>query len=273
MHYKIKWFFTLLIVAIVMLAGSCRSTKKIQTAISKKDSVAVNSNSKSDSLLFMSDLYSRIRSNHIDFNSFSGKVKVDFEGSDGKKSDFNAFIRIQKDSLIWISINAALGIEAFRVLVTHDSVKVLHKLEKVAQLRSLSYLQEVTKIPLTFRDLQMLIIGNPMYLDSNIISYKKAPESISLISVGDLFKHLLTINNSDYRVEHSKLDDVDDIRARTADITYSKYEMKNGIRFSTLRKVTVSEKTRLDIELDFKQFEFNEVLNFPFNIPRNYKLQ
>ena len=273
MKYKKNWYLSLLIVLIVVLAGSCRSTKKIQTAIAKKDSTLVNVNSKSDSLIFIRDLYSRISSNHINFNSFSAKVKVDFEGSDGKKSDFNAFIRLQRDSLMWISINAALGIEAFRVLITPDSVKVLNKLDKIAQLRSLNYLQEVTKIPLTFRDLQKLIIGNPMYLDSNIISYKKEPESISLISVGELFKHLLTINNTDYRIEHSKLDDVDDVRARTADITYSKYETKNGIRFSTVRKVTVSEKTRLDIDLDFKQFEFNEVLNFPFSIPRNYKLQ
>jgi hypothetical protein len=255
------------------MAG-CRSTKKIQTVIATKDSVAVTAgNSRADSLAFMRDLYGKIRGTHINFNTFSAKVKVDFEGSDGKKSDFNAFIRLHKDSLLWVSINAALGIEAFRVLITPDSVKVLNKLDKIAQLRSVSYLQEVTKIPLSFNDLQKLIIGNPLYLDSNIVSYKQDGEVVSLISIGELFKHLLTVKTSDYKPDHSKLDDVDNIRARTADISYDKYENKNGIRFSTLRKITVSEKSKLDLELDFKQYDFNEVLNFPFNIPRNYKLQ
>jgi len=260
--------------ALILIMAGCRSTKKIQTAIATKDSVTVNTtNSHDDSLAFMRDLYGKISRTHIDFRTFSAKVKVDFEGSDGKKSDFNAFIRLHKDSLLWVSINAALGIEAFRVLITPDSVKVLNKLDKIAQLRSVSYLQEVTKIPLSFNDLQKLIIGNPLYLDSNVVSYKMDGERVSLISVGEFFKHLLTVNTSDYKPDHSKLDDVDNIRARTADISYDKYENKNGIRFSTLRKITVSEKSKLDLELDFKQFEFNEVLNFPFNIPRNYKMQ
>ncbi len=49
---------------------------------------------------------------------------------------------LQKDKIIWISINATLlGIEAFRAVITPDSVKVLNKLDKVYQLRSVSYLQ------------------------------------------------------------------------------------------------------------------------------------
>jgi outer membrane lipoprotein-sorting protein len=91
------------------------------------------------------------------------------------------------------------------------------------------------------------------------------------MSVGVLFKHLLTVNKDDYTLEHSKLDDVDPIRARTADVTYSDYQNKNGVRFSTRRKITVSEKSKLDIEMEFKQFDFNVDLNFPFSIPKNYK--
>jgi len=43
--------------------------------------------------------------------------------------------------------------------------------------------------------------------------------------------------------------------------------------FSTYRKIAVSEKAKLDIELQFKQFDFNAALSFPFNIPKNYKRQ
>ena len=74
-------------------------------------------------------------------------------------------------------------------------------------------------------------------------------------------------------MQHSKLDDVDAVRARTADITYSGYETKNNIRFSTIRRITVSEKTKLDLRLEFKQWDFNDDLSFPFNMPRNYRLQ
>ena len=159
-----QWLW-LLLAGIVMMAGnSCRSTRKIQTAITKKDTVQVIAitDPRADSLRYIHEVYNRIQQNRIEWNTFSAKVKVDFEGRDGKKSDFNAFIRLQKDSALWISIIAALGIEGFRVLVTPDSVKVINKIDKVIQLRSVEYLREVTKIPLSFSELQDLLVGNPV---------------------------------------------------------------------------------------------------------------
>jgi len=270
-----QYFLKLTVIALVLSTGACRSTKKIQTAISKKDTVhAIEGiDTKADSARFIGQVYGGIQKNIIDFTTFSAKVKVDFEGKDGKKNDFNAFIRMYKDSVLWVSINAALGIEAFRILVTPDSVKVLNKLEKIAQLRSLGYIQEVAQIPLNFQELQDLIIGNPLYLDTTSISYKKDESTISLTSIGSLFKNFLTLDNRYYTLLHSKLDDVDPIRARTCDITYGDYETKYGKRFSTFRKITVIEKSKLDIELHFKQFNFNEELNYPFSVPKNYKVQ
>src|SRR5215213_958551 len=130
-----------------ILAGACRSTKKIQTAISKKDTTQIVrvDNNKFDSSRYIREVYTGILRNHIDFNTFSAKVKVDYRGGDGKNYDFNAFLRVRKDSVIWVSINAALGIEAFRILITPDSVKVLNKLDRVAQLRTMAYLKEITQ--------------------------------------------------------------------------------------------------------------------------------
>jgi hypothetical protein len=47
---------------------------------------------------------------------------------------------MKKDSLIWISVNGALGIEGMRVLIDKDSVRILNKLDKEYQVRSLEYL-------------------------------------------------------------------------------------------------------------------------------------
>jgi hypothetical protein len=244
--------------------------------MSKKDSTQVivpDSTSRKDSIAFIHQAYNAIQNNRVEYQTFSAKIKVDFEGSDGKKNDFNAFIRLRKDSVMWVSINALLGIEAFRALITPDSVKVMNKLDKVVQLRSVNYLKEITKLPFTFKELQDLIIGNPIYFDTNIVSYRKAPEALTILHVGELFKHLLTLNPENMVIQHSKLDDIDPSRARTADISYGDYETRDGKPFSTFRKITVSEKSKLDIEMKFKQFDFNVPLNFPFSIPKNYKLQ
>lgn len=264
-----------LAVAFGLLTGmdSCRSAKKIQTAISKRDTTKVVTvpDSKADSMRFISQVYNGITQNRIRFRTFAAKIKVNFEGADGKKNDFNAFVRLYKDSVLWVSIHALLGMEAFRVLITPDSVKVLNKLDKVLQLRSVSYLQEVAKIPFTFTQLQDLIIGNPVYLDSNIVSYRKEASTITLVCVGDIFKHLLTVGKDDYRLQYSKLDDVDPIRARTCTITYGNYEKNDSTLFSTYREITVAEKGKLDLQLQYKQHNFNEELDFPFSVPKNFK--
>ena len=272
-----QWLLFLVMGIVIVSGNSCRSTRKIQTVITTKKDTTVQliavTDPKADSLRYIHEAYDRIMKNNIDFNTFSCKVKVDFEGNDGKKTDFNAFIRLKKDSVMWISIIAALGIEGFRVLITPDSVKVINKLDKVVQLRSVGYLREVANIPLTFTELQDLLIGNPVYLDSNIVGYKKEETTVSLVSVGELFKHFVTVNKDDYSLQHSKLDDVDAVRARTADITYGGFENKSGIRFSTIRRMTISEKKKMEIRLEFKQWDFNGDLSFPFNMPRNYKQQ
>ncbi|MEO6289247.1 MAG: DUF4292 domain-containing protein, partial [Ginsengibacter sp.] len=72
-------------------------------------------------------------------------------------------------------------------------------------------------------------------------------------------------------IERSKLDDLDVSQNRTADITYSDYEKNNGVYFATNREITVAEKTKVDISLSFKQYEFNKELSFRFVIPPNYK--
>lgn len=266
----------LLALLFVIAFTNCRSTKKIQTVISKRDSLQVpivepSTNRKADSIRFIKQISAAIDSNKIDFKTFSAKVKVDFEGKDGKKSDFNANIRLFKDSVLWISINALLGIEAFRVLITPDSVKVMNKVDKVIQLRSVSYLKEVAKIPFTFHDLQELLIGNPIYLDSNIVSYRREANGITLVSVGEVFKHFLTVSNTGYLPAQSKLDDVNTSRTRTCYIGYGDYQNKNNKRFSAFRKITVVEASKLDIEMQFKQIDFNVDLNTPFTIPKNYK--
>lgn len=256
------------------LLSSCRSTRKIQSAIAvKKDSVEVAPaiDPKADSIRFMKDTYYQLLSHKIEFETFSAKINTDYQGSDGKKYDVNVFVRMKKDSIIWISVNGALGIEGMRVIINKDSVHILNKLDKEYQVRSLEFLQEVAALPLDLRTVQELIIGNPVFLDTNLVSYSTDGNNISLLSEGSFFRHLISMNNNDHLVLHSKLDDQDVLRSRTCYLNYSDYENRNGVNFSTGRTISVTEKTKLDVKLNFKQYNFNETLSYPFSVPKNYK--
>jgi outer membrane biogenesis lipoprotein LolB len=260
------------IVLAAALLASCRSTRNIQTAINKKDTtrVAVDSN-REDTVRFVRATLQKLDSNRVQFNTFNAKVNIDYRGSDGKSYDVNANVRMYRDSAIWISANALLGIEAMRVLITRDSVKLLDKLNKVYTARSVDYLQEVTTLPLTLATLQDLIIGNAVFVDSNVVHITAKSGTVSLLSIGTWFKNLLTLDGSSGQLLYSKLDDVDLVRNRTADLSYSDYENKKGFPFATRRRILVSEKGRLDIKLDFKQYDLNVPVSFPFSVPKNYE--
>ncbi len=264
-----------LIILFTFFITSCRGPKKLQTAINKRDTtevvVVTNTNTAhEDSIKYIHAALETVNSQKIYFTSFNAKVEVDYSSGDGKKYNVNAALRMYKDSIIWISVNALLGIEAIRVVITKDSVKLLNKLDKIYTSRSVSYLQEVTALPLDLATLQDLIIGNPVYLDSNIVSYEKSGEELSLLSLGAIFRHFITLHDADKKIQHSKLDDMDILRNRTCDLVYEKYETKKGVRFSTKRQISVSDKTKLDVKLDFKNYDFNETLSFPFSVPKNY---
>lgn len=256
------------------LLYSCRSTKKIQSAIVKKDTLATTAtvvdHSREDSLAFIRKNYDSILINRINYRTFSAKVDVEYQDGDGKKYDVNAHIRMYKDSVIWVSVTAILGIEGLRAYVTKDSVKLLNKQDKIYTARSVTFLQEVTELPLSLSSLQDLLVGNPVFLDSNIVSYSKSPGSVSLLSLGDFFKNLFTITDDSKLAISSKLDDVEETRNRTCYLSYDDYENKKGPSFSTKRAINVSEKKKLDIKLNYRQYEFNETLSFPFNVPKNY---
>jgi hypothetical protein len=269
-----------MMIMMCWLAMGCHTTRKvagIHTAISKKDTCGalIVRNAERDSILMVHQTLNNLQSKRIDFKTFSGKIKVEYEDSHGKQPNITAYVRIIKDSLIWVSLYATVfNIEAYRIVITKDSVIVLDKINKEAQIRTFDYLEDVTGIPLDYHTMQDIIIGNPVFMDSNIVSYKRSCDRILLSTVGKYFKDLITLtNDSSLLLLHSKLDDVDVDRNRTADLTYDDYDNKTGVNFSTYREITASEKNKLDITLYYKQYDFNKDLSIPFGIPKNYKIK
>lgn len=261
--------------ALVLLLCSCRATKTIQTAIVKKDTVSAEDLSRErarlDSIAFIKDNYQQLASHHINYTTFAAKMDVDYEEGDGKKLSVNAQLRIYKDSVIWASLTALLGIEGLRAYITRDSVKLLDKQNKVYIARSVAYLREITALPLDLYSLQELLIGNPVFFDSTFTSYSQGPGTVSLHGANTFFKLLFTIGESDKLLQSAKFDDLDEVRNRTSFLQYNEYENKAGFPFSLRRNIAVSEKKKLNVEIRYKQYTFNETLSFPFSVPKNYR--
>ncbi len=272
-----KLFFATAFAIVALAHTSCKTTKTtINKVIAPKDSVVTVSsdNFTKDSINLATITRKNLDANFIDFKTFSAKIKVDVENAKGKQPDITATLRMIKDSAIWISLNATfLNIEVYRIYITPDSVILMNKQDKEVQYRSLDYLQEVTQIPFDFKTLQDMLIGNPVFFNEAGAGFRKLNDFTLVSAVGKDFKNLLTLSAQQNLLLHSKLDDVFVSGNRTASITYDDYVPLGKQFFSTRRQIIISEKSKIDIRLNFKQFEFNKELSVGFAVPKNYKIK
>jgi hypothetical protein len=255
---------------------SCRHSRQIagtsfpaadttQHQIEKKDSASVAA-----AETFNKELLSKLRSNYISFNTFSAKLKVDFETESKQMAGINANMRMQKDSIIWISVSAPIIGEVARAIITPDSLKAIDKFHKIVYLRGMNDAKDILHIPFDFKTLQDLIIGNPVYLTDSISQVVTTPAVISFTCDSTVFTSLFNVFADDYILQQSRVMDKDSTRKRSVELTYGEYKSLDKVKFATRRRVFVEEKSYTKINMDFNKIDFDQPVTFPFTIPSGY---
>lgn len=261
---------------LLLLASSCATFKKvqiIQDAASKSDttkSQIVAEIKKVDSLAIVKNILSKIAVAKLDYKTMNARIKVEYESAKNADS-YIANVSMIKDSQIYITIRGAMGVIGIKAFIKKDSVVLLYPLNKTKSIerRPISYLQELLKIPFTFSTLQDLILGNPIFMDStSILSYKSNDNQFKVSLIGRLFKNLVILNNDNSKVLHLKLDDVDVNQHRTCDITYDDHVIVGQYQFPLKRTISIVAQQKLDIQLEVKEFTFNEPVKYTFAIPK-----
>lgn len=86
----------------------------------------------------------------------------------GKSNSFNINLRSKSDSLLWASINPALGIEVARALLLNDSIWLINKLAKEYYAGNMSYVEESFNVQnVSLQLIQQLIFGEALLLDAD----------------------------------------------------------------------------------------------------------
>lgn len=219
---------------------------------------------------YNADLLSKLRNNNISFNTFSARLKADFESENKKMSGINVVIRMKKDSVIWISASVSIAGEVARAIITPDSLKAIDKFHKIAYLRDIKQAKDIINIPFDFKTLQDLIVGNPIYLTDSIYQVVKTPSVISFSCDSTMFNSIFNVFADDYVLQQSKVTDKDSTKGRSCELTYGEYKTMGGHKFATLRRVFVEEKHFTKINMDFSKVDFDTQLDFPLTIPGSY---
>lgn len=259
------------------LLASCHPGSRITATqqVKRQDTVSISQvyrdTTVPDTMLLKRTVFNKILRNAIAFNTFSAKAKVAYKNAEGEE-EATAYIRMIRDSAVWISLRGMLGMEGVRILITADSIKLINYLQHNVQLRDSGYLQELTGLPFGFRDIQDFIVGNAVLVDSNITAMSVNAEGRLQVKMETpLFSHRLLMDTALNRLVESDLAVFSLFQPRYCLINYDGFDRSAGVDFPMLRRVQVSGSSQMSADFDFKNYSFNPEISLPFSIPGSYK--
>jgi len=208
----------------------------------------------------------------IPFNTFSGKAKMHYESSSAKQ-EFVAHIRISRDKIIWINVTAAMGaINVARVYITPDSIFFVNYLQREAQKLQIADAVKLLPVPADFKIMQNLIIGNVLNQLGNATDATDYGGTWTLQIEDVNMMQQLGYNKSDSTMGSMQIHTKDNVLQGM--INFGKYVLTNGRKFSTDRTININNAGEPhNIDMNFNKAEFDQQVDFPFSIPKNFKLK
>ena len=94
------------------------------------------------------------------FEWLTSNLDIQAEGNGMAFDDLSGQLRMRKDSLVWLSVTATMGVEVLRAKFSNDSVWIINRLEKTYLAEPLDSATAQLGIPLSLPLLQTLLLDN-----------------------------------------------------------------------------------------------------------------
>ena len=94
------------------------------------------------------------------FEWMTSNLDIQAEGNGMAFDDLSGQLRIRKDSLVWLSVTATMGMEVLRAKISNDSVWIVNRLEKTYLAEPLDTVSAQLGMPLSLPLVQTLLLDN-----------------------------------------------------------------------------------------------------------------
>lgn len=209
------------------------------------------------------------------FLNAKGKAQINLKGN---KQGANLALRMRRDSIIWISASL-VGIEGVRAVLTHDSVRVLNRLEKTYFSGGYDYLSKLLNVPVSFAQMQAILLGDylpaPTGVSPKIADEDAGRQRVSYPLADVLVERLLQPGTG--RVQQLKVSDTASKRDLTVDYTdFKPLDDASALPFANSVFIQAQQPTAGAATAAINYSKVNvgrERLTFPFAVPKGYKRQ
>ena len=251
-------------------------------------SCSTNKNASSIRNLSANHIIREVERNQFEFDNLETKFNVKVKGDNniGLKGQ----MRMQNDSVIWISLSLKLGIEVARVMITDDSVKFMNRTNKTYFSESIESFRNSGMVgfesEVTMDFLQDLLVGNDVLLSKND-KFKVTIEDDNYKLTSD--KNTFLVTPKTFKVKSYQLSAIsgqlsavvpepvegstrhfDKLSDRTIKIKYDNFQEVNGRLLPTKIILDAGDIFDINIEIDYSEIKVGEKLEFPFNISKKY---
>ena len=211
-------------------------------------------------------LVKKSQQNDLQYEWFSAKMNGTVM-LDDKSFPLSSNIRMQKDSIIWISATALLGIEAIRLVITPDSFKMVNRLNSTYILSDIDSLSSRFGIHFSFNELQNRLLGD---LDLEKLKWKSSLDSANYILKHSDKKTQTTvkINPSFFGVEWSQNKDSNNSMLLNY-TSFTSYEQ--GYLPQTVSLHVEKQENKLQLNYRYSKIIFDQKKKVKFTIPKGYE--
>ena len=212
------------------------------------------------------------------FKSLTAKAKFTYADAKQKHSA-TASLRLAPDSLLWVSISPAMGIEAFRCLFRPDSVFFTDRLNKYYAAFSWPQLSRLMHLRVTFPFVQALLLNEPLLGSSSSDTLVNEGGEKGLRQTRGLLHATQFSDPATGAISRLFL-----LNSRTAEaftLTNNDTDTLNGKPIPRRRFMEIlykpeeadAEPQKIDLSLHFTKITFSEssVPEFPYAVPAGYK--
>jgi hypothetical protein len=215
----------------------------------------------------------KLNINELDFENFQAKSKIQFD--DGIQNfNANANVRIKKDSIIWLSVTASIGIEAVRAIIRTDSIFVIDRINKEFVAFGFDSLQNKFNIPIDYNMLQSALVGN--LIDHREKEDKVAKEEGFFLLKQKYGDFLIDnfVNSKTMKIEKVLIREQPELNSM--EINYADFQFidKNLVPHEHNFHISYTRNnynTKTDVNIGFNKISVDDKkIKFPFNIPNKY---
>ncbi len=230
------------------------------------------------------EIYEELLSREPEIKTYSaGRVLINIIDDD-QVTNIRGAVRIRKDSAIMISVSVFAGIEAARIMLTNDSVKIIDRINNIYFSGTYKDSGGFLPVPVNYNFVQSLFfasvvkfVKDPETMRGDEKNYTFDNDRLTLQVKTDFFSE--HYNNTDIarfsfdqRLLARDVDFLSEDKNMYASLNYSSFNDYEGFYLPDIIEMYyLSHNLPLRATLRIGRIELNRDLTFPFTVPDRYK--